>query len=49
VLQDDTPTLELLKQQLRQAHEREEWLKRQLEAEQERNRELLERRMLPTA
>jgi hypothetical protein len=39
-------TIQLLQEQLRAAHEREEWLKGQLEAEQERSREL-ERRMLP--
>lgn len=46
VTQDDTPTLELLREQLRQAHEREEWLKGQLEAAQARSAEL-EQRMLP--
>jgi hypothetical protein len=40
--QDETPTVGLLKEQLRQAHEREEWLKKQLEAEQE-----FRHRMLP--
>lgn len=39
-------TVEALREQLRLAHEREEWLKRQLEAEQERCREM-ERRLLP--
>lgn len=44
--QDETPTLELLREQLRQAHEREEWLRNQLESAQARSAEL-EQRMLP--
>lgn len=46
MIQDDTATIAVLREQLRLAQEREEWLKNQLEAEQERSREL-ERRMLP--
>ena len=37
--QGETPTVELLKEQLRQAHEREEWLKQRIE--------ILEQRALP--
>lgn len=52
--QDNTPSMsqaeaaiiDTLREELRAAREREEWLKGQLEAEQERSREL-ERRMLP--
>ena len=51
--QDEAVTVETLREELRAAREREraaqereEWLKKQLEVEQERSREL-ERRMLP--
>lgn len=54
IKQPDTPEadqtahtmIEALREELRAAREREDWLKGQLEAEQERSREL-ERRMLP--